>query len=398
MSPPPTPPDVPLTVVGGRGPHGLALHLWLRDRGLNEGYALVDAADDWLPLYGPNGPMQAVGELRSPRELDFALGCEDRAMTRFTDSDGSRPLENVYSLKDAACETFNLSTTPAQRAPRLAFWRYANRVARESGADAHVIRGEVVRLEPLSGPKGDAWRVHLKGGESFQSAAVVLATGLRPHLRIPLPWRSWWARLPEGTAVHALGFRYPDSLAGKRVAVLGSANIATWEAAVRAAQQGAKVTLLSRAYAPIEWQLPFSGGWFTAAGMADFTALPAAKRLRVLKKTFIPNTSLPGHAARAAKLGVRVCHHARVRYASPLWEGVQLQYRTPTGDHAEYFDLLVAATGVAPRLRELPLIAEAASLCKAPVVVGGPARHRPILDDTGRWKNLPPSTRWGRTP
>lgn len=48
--------SVPLTVVGGRGPHGLALHLWLQDRGVT-GYRLVDAADDWLPLYGPSGPM-----------------------------------------------------------------------------------------------------------------------------------------------------------------------------------------------------------------------------------------------------------------------------------------------------------------------------------------------------
>lgn len=92
------PTDVPLTVVGGRGPPGLALHLWLQDRGVGEGYALVDAADDWPPLYGPGGPMQAVGRLRSPRELDFSLGREGRAMTRFTEADGSRPLEHVYSL------------------------------------------------------------------------------------------------------------------------------------------------------------------------------------------------------------------------------------------------------------------------------------------------------------
>ena len=182
--------DVPLTVVGGRGPHGLALHLWLQDRGLS-GYRLVDAAD-WLPLYGPAGPMQAVGELRSPRELDFSLGCAARRMTSFVDEDGSRPLANVYSLSDAACETFNLATTPEHRAPRLAFWRYANCVARRSGADAHVLKGEVVRLEPLPQPVQDSWRVQPADGRIFGTAAVVLATGLGPHLRIPLPWRVWW--------------------------------------------------------------------------------------------------------------------------------------------------------------------------------------------------------------
>ncbi|CAA9553381.1 MAG: hypothetical protein AVDCRST_MAG86-10 [uncultured Truepera sp.] len=380
--------DVPLTVVGGRGPHGLALHLWLQDRGLS-GYRLVDAADDWLPLYGPDGPMQAVGELRSPRELDFSLGCAEREMARFVDEDGSRPLANVYSLQDAACETFNLSATPENRAPRLAFWRYAGCVARRSGADAHVLKAEVVRLEPVSQRVQDTWRVHLADGRSFETAAVVLATGLKPHLRIPLPWRVWWQHLPEKNKAHALELRYQE-LAGKRVAVVGSANVATWEAAICAAERGAKVTLLSRAPAPIEWQLPFPGGWFRADGVAAFMALPAAKRLRVLKKTHIPNTSLPGLAARAEALGVRVLHYARVQYATPLWSGVQLQYKTVAGDYAEYFDLLVAATGVSPRLRELPLIADAARECKAPVVVGGPVRHRPILDDTGRWKNLPP--------
>jgi NAD(P)-dependent dehydrogenase (short-subunit alcohol dehydrogenase family) len=381
--------DVPLTVIGGRGPHGLTLHLWLQDRDLT-GYRLVDAADDWLLLYGPSGPMQAVGELRSPRELDFSLGCAERGMAHFTDEDGSQPLAGVYSLQDAACETFNLSTTPAHRAPRLAFWRYANCVARRSGADAHVLKGEVVRLEPLSGRSQDSWRVPLADGRSFGTAAVVLATGLGPHLRIPLPWQAWRQHLPEANRAHALKLRYADDLAGKRLAVTGSANLATWEAAIRAAEQGAKVTLLSRAPAPIEWQLPFPGGWFREATMAAFMALPAQKRLRILKKTHIPNTALPGLAARAEALGVRVLHHARVQYASPLWGGVQLQYRTASGECAEYVDLLVAATGVAPRLKELPLIADAARAYKAPVVVGGPVRHRPILDDSGRWKNLPP--------
>ena len=69
---------------------------------------------------------------------------------------------------------------------------------------------------------------------------------------------------------------------------------------------------------------------------------------------------------------------------------MQLQYKIAYEERAEYYDLLVAATGVSPRLRELPLIADAARAAKAPVVVGGPVRHRPILDETGRWKNLPP--------
>ena len=382
-------PAVPLTVIGGRGPHGLALHLWMRDRGLN-GYRLVDAADDWLPLYGPSGPMQAAGHLRSPRELDFTLGRPEREMAAFVDEDGSKPLANVYSLHEAADEAFNLSTTPTQRAPRLSFWHYANYLAHESGADEHVLRAKVVRLEPLLSRDPEAWRVHLQDGSYFETRAVVLATGLGPHLRIPLPWQSWWRHLPEACRAHALTLRYSGDLRGKRVAVVGSSNLATWETAIRAAKQGARVTLLSRAHYPIEWQLPFAGRWFTHTYMSEFTQLPAEKRLRVLKKTHIPNTSLPGMAAEAQALGVRVLHYARVQYATPLWGGVQLQYKTVEGPQADHYDLLVAATGVSPRLKDLPLVADAARSCKAPVIVGGPVKNRPLLDETGRWKNLPP--------
>jgi hypothetical protein len=378
--------DVPLTVIGGRGPHGLALHLWMQDRGLG-GYRLVDPAPHWLPLYGPSGPMQAVAHLRSPRELDFALGDEARAMTRFADDDGSYPLANVYSLSDAERRAFNEATTERDRAPRLAFWRYANALARRSGADAYHLAARVERLEPLT----DGWRVHLAGGRSFCTAAVIVASGLLPHLRIPKPWQVWWYHLPDEVKAHALRFDYArERLAGKRVAVLGSSNLATWEAAIRAAEEGAKVTLLSRALNPIEWQLPFPAHWFREAFVRTFMALPDPKRLKILKKTHIPNTALPGMARRAEALGVRIRHYARVQYATPLWGGVQVLYRTTAGEHAEHFDLLLAATGVLPQLKELACVADAARERRAPVVVGGPARHRPILDEEGRWKNLPP--------
>ena len=56
----------------------------------------------------------------------------------------------------------------------------------------------------------------------------------------------------------------------------------------------------------------------------------------------------------------------------------------------ELFDHLVAATGALPQARTLPYLTEAACRAKAPIIVGGVGRKRPILDDVGRWKNLPP--------
>lgn len=378
--------EIPLTVIGGHGPHGLALHLWMQERGLT-GYKLVDAAPHWLPLYGPDGPMKAVGHLRSPRELDFSLGNPSRAMSHFQNEDGSSPLANVYSLNDAENDAFNESTTETNRAPRMAFWKYANCIAKTSGADEHVTQARVERLEPVD----NCWNVHLSNGDTFTTRAVVLATGLRPHLRIPRPWQLWWQHLPEGQAHHALACDYKaEQFANKKVAVLGSSNIATWEAAIKLAQVGAKVTLLSRAVNPIEWQLPFHPQWFTENFMKDFIAKDAKERLRILRKTHVPASALPGMERTARDLGVKIYHYARVVYATPLWNSIQLQYKLTTGNKAEMFDALVAATGVSPKLRELPILSNAAQECKAPIVVGGPVRNRPILDEHGRWKNLPP--------
>lgn len=78
---------VPITLIGGRGPHGLALHLWMRDRGLDGAYALVDPAPTWLPTYGDGGLARFTEWLRSPRELDFSLGDPERAMTAWCDAD-----------------------------------------------------------------------------------------------------------------------------------------------------------------------------------------------------------------------------------------------------------------------------------------------------------------------
>ena len=378
--------EIPITVVGGRGPHGLALHLLMQSMG-QSGYALVDPAPNWLPLYGPKGPMQSTGFLRSPRELDFSFSCSKRAMTAFVDKDGSYPLANVYSLKDAACRGFNESTTEAQRAPRAAFWRYANCIAKRSEADHHVVNSTVTKLEPA----GNRWRVHLSDGEVFVTRVILMATGLMPHLYIPEPWRVWWHQLPAQQKHHAFKLNViSERFKGAKVAVIGSSNIATWEVAIKLAEVGARVTLLSRHLNPVERQLPFAPFWFELEAIRDFMQLPWQKRKRALKNPRIPASAMPGMAAKAAALGVRVQYYARVQHASELWGGVQLVYKTTSGSQIEHFEHIVAATGVRPNLRDLPCLADAAREHKAPIIVSGVGRYRPILDDAGRWKNLPP--------
>ena len=108
---------------------------------------------------------------------------------------------------------------------------------------------------------------------------------------------------------------------------------------------------MSRYFNPIERQLPFAPFWFDRDFMAHFMGLPWAERKRLLKKPRIPASSLPGMAAHAERLGVRVIHHARVQYGAELWGGVQLHYKTPEGMQVERFNHLVAATGASPKVR-----------------------------------------------
>lgn len=377
--------DTTITLIGGRGPHGLVFHLLMQDLGFTS-YTLVDPEPEWLSLYGPSGPMQAVTQLRSPRELDFSLGKAARSMAQFKEQ-GSFPLAQVYSLSDAEDEGFNENSSEANRAPRETFWRYANHLAKTTGADKKVIQAKVSRLESAKGH----WRVHLGTGESFSSKVILLATGLMPHLYLPQPWHIWWQHLPQDRVHHAFKLNYQkDCFKGEQVAVLGSSNIATWEAAIKLAELGANVTLLSRYLNPIERQLPFASYWFKPDFIEAFSKLDWQKRQQKLKKPHIPASSMPGTAAKARAAGVRVLHYARVQYASELWGGVQLFYKTTEGLKTERFDHLVAATGSSPKIRELPFLAELAREYKAPIIVNGVGRYRPILDEAGRWKNLPP--------
>lgn len=377
--------DYAITVIGGRGPHGLAFHLLMQDLGLKN-YRLVDSANDWLNLYGPQGPMQAVSHLRSPKELDFSLGQSERSMTSFQADDGSYPLTNVYSLEDAKKDAFNETTTDAQRAPRNAFYTYANCLAKKSNADSHVTNARVTKLEPC----GKVWRVYLDTHEVFTSRVILLATGLMPHLYIPRIWRAWWSQLPADRVHHAFNLNYQDSFKAKRVAVIGSSNTATWEAATKLAKLGAKVSLLCRYINPIERQLPFAAHWFDKNHMQAFKQLSWKERKKELKKPRVPASSLPGAARKAKEAGVDIHYYARAQYASELWGGVQLAYKNTNGMKIEQFDHIIAATGSSPRIKELPFVAEAAREYKAPVIVDGIGRYNPILDHQGRWKNLPP--------
>jgi hypothetical protein len=208
---------------------------------------------------------------------------------------------------------------------------------------------------------------------------------------VPDPWRIWWDRLPIDRVAHALrADASPERLKGRRLVVLGSSNAASWEAATAAARAGALVTLLCRRGAAVERQLPFDVAWFRAPFVRAFAGLPSHERMRRLKRTHVPRSTLPGSVAAARDAGVQVVFGARVRFATELWGGVQVQWRDEQGERAERFDLVWAATGGDPRPRAWPFLAGTVGGGRGPVVVGGPARHLPVMDAEGRWQQLPP--------
>ncbi|MEM7736023.1 MAG: NAD(P)-binding domain-containing protein [Deinococcota bacterium] len=397
-----------LCVIGGRGPHGLAAHLYLQDRGFTD-YCLLDPASSWLPLYSPDG-IASVKHLRSPRELDFSLGDSRRSMANFVAEDGKRPLANVYSLQDVQQKNPREDHQPRQHAERSTFWQYANSLAEQSKAADYLIPEAAEQLEH----DGSHWHIKTSSGGRIRARAIILATGLLPHTQAPRSWW-WWQHLPAERKALALQPSVKntalDDVAGKRVVVVGSSNLSAWETATHAAHRGAHVTLLARAQQPTVQTLPFESHWFTDAFIREFSQLPQSKRLRQLNH-YRPTSIMPVTLQDACDAGVDVHLGARVRSAVTdgrgvqllyAWSGCQLDATTSTpelcvtqqkaraGEHSIYADVIVAATGSALRLKELPLVQDAARTHRGPVLTQGPHKHLPILAQTplGTWKNLP---------
>ncbi|MEM6429943.1 MAG: NAD(P)-binding domain-containing protein, partial [Deinococcota bacterium] len=381
-----------LCIIGGRGPHGLAAHLYLQDRGFTD-YCLLDPASSWLPLYSPDG-IASVKHLRSPRELDFSLGDSRRSMANFVAEDGSRPLANVYSLQDMQQKHPRGDCWPRQHAERRVFWHYANALAEQSKAVDYLIPEAAQRLEH----DGSHWHITTSDGNCVRARAVILATGLLPHIQAPRSWW-WWQHLPAERKALALQPSAKNTalnnVAGKRVVVVGSSNLSAWETATHAAQLGAEVTLLVRAQQPTVQTLPFAAHWFTESFMREFCELPQAQRLRQLNR-YRPTSIMPVTLQDACAAGVEVRLGARVRSAVADGRGVQLLYAwsgcqldlensrpercvtqqlAHAGEHSIYADIIVAATGAALRLKELSLVQDAARMHRGPVLTQGPHKH-----------------------
>lgn len=378
----------PIAIIGGRGPHGLALHLLLRDRGLEGTYTLIDDAAEWLPSYGTQGPMQHVTHLRSPNEFDFTLGDSSRSMAAWRDARGEHPLSDVYSLAMANDAHFNEhEASERHRARRSDFHAYASDLARCSHADDHVVQGRVTNATP----KADGWTLELDTGDEVDATVLLVAVGVGRQRYIPEKWRDWWFQLPDSLRRHSFDGAPEASSRPRHVAIVGSSNSSTWETAIAYADNGAHVTLLSRHPNPVERQFPFPTRWCSPDTITSFANKSNSDRKRMLKKAHIPRSTVPGSAERASKREIRIKHHARVRHIDEAFGQAQVVYdEASSGRKVERFDLVVAATGASPRIRELPFLAHAARSTKAPVNVGGPTRNTPILDPIGRWKGLPP--------
>lgn len=92
--------------------------------------------------------------------------------------------------------------------------------------------------------RAEGWRLELSDGGVVDARVVLLASGSSAHHYLPHAWRVWWRHLPVERVGHVFDPRLRSiEVAGQSLAILGSSNAASWEAAIAAARRGARVTL-----------------------------------------------------------------------------------------------------------------------------------------------------------
>ncbi|MEV4555461.1 FAD-dependent oxidoreductase [Kitasatospora sp. NPDC049285] len=202
---------VAVTVVGA-GPYGLAVAAHLRGRGVPT-RVFGEPMGSWrarMPIGMFLKSTPAASSISSPRP---GFGFND-----FRRAHGERPVGARYPI------------------PVAEFIRYGEWFQRQCVPDAQ--NSEVVSVTPEAG----RFLVRLADGESFESRAVVLATGFPPYAWIPPVLRPL---LEAGAASHSSALTDPAAFAGRRVAVVGAGQSAL-EGAALLSEAGASPVVVAR--------------------------------------------------------------------------------------------------------------------------------------------------------
>ncbi|MEY9845043.1 cation diffusion facilitator CzcD-associated flavoprotein CzcO [Streptacidiphilus sp. BW17] len=262
--------------VIGAGPYGLSVAAHLRATGL-----AVRAFGD--PMYSWRDTMPVGMNLKSTPDA----------------SNISAPTAG-YRLDDY-CRT-NGGTAPSghDRVPVDLFVRYGQWFQQQA---VPFLERENVRSVRQN--IGGGFRLELDGGEAFDAAAVVVASGLTGFAHIPGMLRTVLGAdgpSPDGPLSHTSQHRDMAALAGRSVIVVGAGQSAL-EGAALLHEAGAQVELVARtphvrfgaapAYG-LRWQPESPMGaawslWTMARYPQSFRALPVQARLQLVKRVLGPS-------------------------------------------------------------------------------------------------------------
>jgi cation diffusion facilitator CzcD-associated flavoprotein CzcO/predicted ATP-grasp superfamily ATP-dependent carboligase len=226
--------QLPVAVIGA-GPNGLAAAAHLRHAG-------IEALCFGEPLEAWSRHMPAGMLLRSRRRSShIADPCQELTIDDYERTEGRRMSDPSITLEEF-----------------IEYGRWFQRRA-VPDVDTRWVT-EVTR-------RGRGFRLTVAGGDQLEASRVVVAAGLAPFACCPEPF----AALPRWVRSHAYEHADLSTLAGQRVAVIGSGQSAL-ESAALLNESGAAVEVLARAP---------SIYWLRDPGVDAITPAPPALRRRL---------------------------------------------------------------------------------------------------------------------
>jgi hypothetical protein len=321
-------------IVVGAGPYGLSAAAHLRGRGLR------------VAVFGE------VMELWRKHMPDGMLLRSQWWASNLSDPGGRHSLARFLRETDRR---------PCYPLPRTLFLEYARWF--QERAVPEVDPTYVTSIERQAA----GFRALLADGRTVAAKAVVLATGLLPHVRRP----AIAAGLPARLVSHSSGLGDPRRFAGQRVVVLGGGQSAT-ELAALLHEAGAVVDLIARR--PIAWLGPDRSGCRTllerlrapgasiAPGWTNwvldhapylYQRLPSARRERAL---FNYCQATAAHWLRGRVLDKASVHEGETVTRATERPGGGLEVSLDGGARLGA-DHLILATGYQPRLDRFQILA-----------------------------------------
>ncbi len=347
------------TLVVGAGPQALTvLARWLCDRPASvQHITVVDPAGTWMQAWRRGFEQQRIDVLRSPGV--HHPDPDDMAYVH------AHPQRQSF---EASCSAPLAGTVgPLRRPTAAAFWRFCQDLLDRTGLSDRVVEASVVALRPSLDPHaGDRWVGRLSTGATVRSRQVVWAGNPRAVRTPP-------GVTLGGAVVHSHDVDLDVVRAGERIAVLGGGQTAG-QLALRAAQRGAVVTLISRGAKRIA-DLDVDAGWLMDDHLAPFSSIrDPVERRRVVEQIHC------GSMTADLDRELRRAHVLRVTDAGEL--AAWTDERGPVVSFADVecpVDRVWAATGSVPDLRAAPALAGLAD-AGAPHVGGWP-----VLDGQLQW-------------